>query len=288
VPDDAAGKRVRCKCGEVLSVPQAMGASTPPGTPMKATSPAAISPTPTPLGPSLFDRLTERDLQQAQANPYAPAPKSANNDAAALKTYFRNDDEKKAKEKSSETNLVLLTIGFFLGAVKNGFGLLAIFLLANLLANAAQIDPLLQAGSVIAVVLVVNLVFDVAVGIGLITRKSWGWWITIIGLAWAAADRAVSAVTSILMLEEEELPRKIGTGIGALIFCIICLSLLNFMTQPEAQKKFKVNVRPALAWGVGMGLAILLTGIAYGIGFAAGMQIGEAIAAPPPAAAPAE
>jgi hypothetical protein len=222
----------------------------------------------------LLDVLTDRDLKQSQTNPYAPPPKATTSDSAALKTYLRTDDTKKEKAKASETNLILLTVCFFLGVAINGFIVAAMFLLATLLQGAAGINPLIRLGSLFAIIFVVYALFDLAVAIGLIVRKPWGWWMCVVGLAWAIVERVTAVGTMIAV--SEEISRSIGAVIGGFIFCTICISLINFMMQPDTKKKFGLEVRSGMAWGIAIATALVLGGIAFGIGFVAGSQLDEA------------
>jgi hypothetical protein len=179
-------------------------------------------------------------------------------------------------------------VGFFLGVVKNGFVITAILVLSailpGLMEQASQAEPLLQLGSLFLVISVVYLFYDLATAIGLILRKGWGWWLTVIGLAWTACERVFSAVTFVMLVEEKA--QAIGAVIGASVVMIICLSLLNFMVQPETQKRFGVDVKPGIVWVVALAVGLLLSGIAYGIGMAAGLQLEQALPTPPPVPPP--
>ncbi|MCU0710129.1 MAG: zinc-ribbon domain-containing protein [Pirellula sp.] len=256
-PDAAAGKRVRCKCGEAISVPTALSG------PTSSSSPTPRSNAPPPPNSSLLDVLTDRDLQQAQANPYAPTSKASNTDAAALRTYLRNDDEKKAQAKKSEGNLVLITVCFFIGMMMNGAIAVLMFAVGSLTQQIEAVAPLIRAGAFFFAIMLVFALFDLAVGIGMIARKPWGWWTAIIGLGWGAWERLSSLIVG--GLEAEEYTHLIGVAIGALVFASICLSLINFMIQTETQKKFLVEVKPAVAWLVALLVPLVLQSIVTGI-----------------------
>jgi hypothetical protein len=250
-PDTAAGKRVRCKCGEAVAVPTS------------SSSPPARSDAPPPPNNSLFDVLTERDLQQAQVNPYAPTSKASNTDAAALRTYLRNDDEKKAQVKKSEGNLTLIMVCFFIGVLMNSAVAVVMLAVGSMTQQIEAVAPFIRAGMFFFAILVVFALYDLAAGIGMITRKPWGWWIVIIGLGWGAAERMSSVIVS--SIGAEEYAQLIGAGIGALIFSAICLSLISFMIQTDTQKKFLVDVKPAIAWLVALLVPLILQGIVTGV-----------------------
>lgn len=253
-PDAAAGKRVRCKCGEAIAVPGAT---------------AAVAPTPP--NASLLDVLTDRDLKQVQANPYAPTAKASNTDAAALRTYLRNDDDKKAKAKKSEGNLVLITVAFFIGMMINSVLAFLMFAVGSLTQQIEAVAPLIRAGAFFFVILVIFALFDLAAAIGMITRKPWGWWTAIIGLGWGAWERLSSVVVG--GFEAEEYAKLIGAAIGALVFAGVCLSLVSFMVQPETQKKFLVDVKPTTAWLVALLLPLALQAIVTGVMVFASQQL---------------
>lgn len=233
----------------------------------------------------MFNVLTDRDLQQSQVNPYTPVSRAANNDAAALRNYLKADEKKAAEAKSAQTNVILLTVAFFIGVAKNIFTAIALLALGSLLAQAAEMDPLIRAGSVYVAIVLVYAAFDLAAGIGLLLRKPWGWWLSVIGLSWAALERVCAAVAVTLLAEEKA--KAIGAIVGGLIFCILCFSLLAFMIKPETQKRFGLVAHPGLAWAVSITVGLVLTGAAFGIGYAVGLDAIDAdLVAPVAAPAP--
>jgi hypothetical protein len=257
-PDEAVGKRIRCKCGTAISVP---GVAT-----VKSAAPAGKPPSGAnaPLSPSLFDVLTDRDRQMAQTNPYATTEKSTTNDATALRTYLRDDEAKETKAKQSKSNLLLITACFFLGALKNIAAIAIALALPDELPNAAAATPFLKLKSLYLAVLIPYALFDFAAGIGMTQRKAWGWWLAVVGMGWAVAERVGSWV--VVFLTSEEVSFSIGAAIGTLIFGGICAALIGFMLQSETQKRFGVTTKPAIAW-----LAIVLIPLVIEGGVTAGL-----------------
>lgn len=274
-PDTAAGKRIRCKCGEAVGVPQGAAASVKSSAAVPA---AAAQGKATSVAPnaSLFDVLTDRDLKQSQANPYAPPPKTETSDAAALKNYLRKDDTAKTKAQTSQTNIIILIVGFFLGVIKNGLLVAVFYLIASLVEQVAEFDPLIRAGALFVGIVAVYAVYNLATAIGLILRAKWGWWLCTIGLLWGVFERVASAVT-VLIISEDKMD-AIGGILSGLIFSIMCIGFVNFMMQPETQKKFGLSVKSWLGWLVATVVALILFGATFGVGYFAGLQLDSAAA----------
>jgi hypothetical protein len=125
-------------------------------------------------------------------------------------------------------------------------------------------------------IVAVYAVYNLATAVGLIMRANWGWWLCIIGLIWGVVERIASVVT-VLIVSDEKM-KAIGGVFGGTIFSIICISLVNFMMQPDTQKRFGVSVKPLVGWAVAIGVALLLGGIAFGFGFFVGLQLEDAAA----------
>lgn len=249
-------------------------AAAPTGTAAATTAPRKPAPAPTAKPPgsvpeaapsgSLFDVLTDRDLKQAQANPYAPTAKSGTSDAAALRTYIRDDDAKKAKSKTNRTNLILLTVAYFIGVVKNGFIVAAMYALAAILPQLAEVAPFIRAGAYFLGVLAIYAVFDLVAAIGLIMRKPWGWWFATIGLGWAIAERIMSFVAACFAVEDQYWA-LLGPGLSAFVFCSMCASLVNFMLQTDVQQQFGVTLKGSLVWPIVLLAPLAVEGAIFGV-----------------------
>ncbi len=292
-PDAAAGKAVRCKCGGVVPVtatqspssgapaakPVPKPATAGPG-PGKPTAVSAKSGAPVASAvPSFLDQLTDKDMKQAEINPYAPPPKAGNSDAKALKTYVGENAAAAKKASSASSNLVLLQVFNLIGFVVNllaGIGLMA------LASNPGQLQgasPLFGAlGIAGAIVMFVFAVYDLVTAIGLMMRGAWGWWLGVIGLGWGIGNYVLNA--GLGFLDPEQLPRAIGGCIGALIGVLIAGSLMKTMIEPETQKRFGLKIGSGMAWGIGLGAGITGALILGGLFFALGVS--SAAAAPVP------
>lgn len=288
-PDAAAGKAVRCKCGGVVPVvvaksPEA-GAPATQSVPKAAVSGAGMAkPSATksaaPVAsavPSFLDQLTDKDMKQAEINPYAPPPKSGNSDAKALKTYVGENAVAAKKAGSASTNLVLLQVFNILGFVINLLGGIGLMVLASNPGQLQGASPLFGAlGIAGAIVMFAFAVYDLVTAIGLIMRGAWGWWLGVIGLGWGIGNYVLNA--GLGFLDTEQLPRAIGGCVGALVGVLIAGSLMKTLIEPETQKKFGLKVATGMAWGIGLGAGITGALILGGLFFALGVSAAAASA----------
>ncbi|MEI8212947.1 MAG: hypothetical protein WCI02_12420 [Planctomycetota bacterium] len=264
-PDAAIGKAVRCKCGGIVPVPAAAKIDNKPaptenvarkqgGVP---SSSSAAKPSTAPVSPSYLDQLTERDLKQSEKNPYAPPPKASNSDAAALKTYVKDDSEA-VKAKAASSNLVLLIAFNIIGFVINSFGSLGALVLAMNPASLPEGLAMTTAlGYALTVVLFLFAIYDLTAAIGLIRKAPWGWWLALVGLGWGIFNNVLNA--GLGFLNTEQLPRAIGGAVGALIGLIVSVSLANFLLQPETQKKFNIKIGTGTGWGISLGIGLVMS-----------------------------
>jgi hypothetical protein len=272
-PDAAAGKRSRCKCGEVIAIPavgQAVGKSSvanpskAASAPTKSKSPA---PAPEPKDSSLFDVLTDRDFQQTQVNPYAVTEKSGISDAEALRTYLRNEQGKVAPVKESQGNLALIVAGFFIGLIKNIFLIVVVLALMHLVPQIGEAIPFLRLGGIYLAILSVYAILDLAAGVGVILRKNWGWWLALVGLGWIISERLVGFIA--MLMVSEDIPRLVGFGVGSSVAGLIATGLIHSLAQPKIQQKFKVKVPVGLAWAIALLVPLVLEGVFFACSYSA-------------------
>ena len=281
-PDQAAGKGVRCKCGEVVAVPGTSATAQQPATVSKsssttsATTPNKKTAAAPAISPSLLDHLTERDHQQFQQNPYAPPPKSSSSDATVLRTYVK-DNGKAAKAKSSQGNLVLLIVCNAIGGFTNLIGGVALFALANAAENVTKAMPILATlGTVGALLMLTFAAYDIATLIGLVMKQAWGWWLATIGLGWGIANGLSNVAVNFLTAEDAPGSYMIGQAVGAWVVLGIMFMLLNFLIDVDTRKLFKVSIPTGAAWGISLGVGLVLGGILFGIGMAIGANAASA------------
>ncbi len=264
-----AGRSIKCPCGNVLKVPgsvhSATSAVTTPSDKVNAPQSIAKSKTavPVPKQPSFLDQLTDADFTRPSFNPYAPPASSANSETAVLRKYAGTDAEVEEDNKTANNNLTLLAVVNIIGALLYlGLGVL-LLALSNVLGTIADVLPLAALGAVFAAILFGFGLFDLLTGIGLIKRTFWGWWLCVIGLSWAAVDRA--AGIAIRFMFTQDWTTEISKTIGAAIFLLTSFYFLSFMCQKKTMKMFKVNVHPAIAWSVALIFGLVVGGVGFGI-----------------------
>jgi hypothetical protein len=268
-PDAAAGKRSRCKCGEIIAIPavgQGVGKAS-------VAKPSMTAPAPESKESSLIDVLTDRDFQQTQTNPYAVTEKTATSDAEALRTYLRNEQGRIAPVKESQGNLALIVAGFFFGLIKNIFLIVAVLALMHLVPQIGEAIPFLRLGGIYLAILSVYAILDLAAGVGVILRKNWGWWLALVGLGWIISERLVAFIA--MLMVSEDIPRLVGFGIGSSIAGMIATALIHSLVQPKIQQKFNVKVPVGLAWALALLVPLVLEGIFFACSYSALRQMAE-------------
>lgn len=243
------------------------------GSASKASAPKAVTPEPTTS--SLLDLLTAQDEELVQKNPYAVTEKSSTSDAAVLRTYLKDDDEKKIKEKQSQGNLLAITVCFFLGVIKNIAVMVIALAFAKELPQAAFGFPFIPVGAVYLAVLIPYALFDLGVGIGMGMKKSWGWWLAIVGMGWAIMERIAALIVA--CLTSDEINGPLFAGGASIVLCIVSFALIHFLFKKENQKKFKVEVKPMIGWLIALLIPLVIEGTITGVFY---MLLKSAIANP--------
>lgn len=292
VPVAYAGKAVKCPCGAAIKVPgtptagnavsspaanalTATAAKQPskPTTAQNASSKPGLS-APAPLNPTFFDQLTEADFSRPNANPYEPAASARNNDAAVLRKYV-GEGNKEEQKKVASGNITFLAVLNFIGAagyLTLGFLLL---ILSSILGAVADVLPLAALGIFFALFLFGFGVFDLVSGIGLIKRKPWGWWIAIVGLGWAFADRGFGVIAQ--FINAEDFLNVLPAAIGSLFFMFAQFYFLNFLLQYDTMKLFGLRTKPGLGWAVSLGVGLVLGGGGFAVALLAAASAPDAM-----------
>jgi hypothetical protein len=274
-PDQAIGKKVRCKCGEKLLVAAAetkesrsskpsgdtaaskpLSTKAPPGS--RESRKVALTESESSSSPSLFDLLTESDQQATPINPYAVVEKSLVNDAAALKGYLRDDEAKITQAKQSQSNLLIITLVLVFGVIRNIALLVIAFAFLKEIPGALFVNPFLIVGGSYVAVLIVYALFDLAAVVGMVLRKPWGWWLAVFGLGWAIAERIASFV--VVCLTNEEFSGPLIVGIAALVLCGFGFVLLASLMSKDSRKSFRVETKPAIVWPLVLLLPLAIEG----------------------------
>lgn len=295
VPVAYAGRAVKCPCGSAIKVPgtpTAVAAPTSPATTQPTAKPATATPAaskpvaskpaaskpglPAPATPnaSFFDQLTEADFSRPNANPYEPAAAARNNDAAVLRKYVGEGNKEELKKVASGNITFLAVLNFLGAAVYMTLGVL-LLVLSSILGALANVIPLAALGVFLALFLFGFGVFDLVSGIGLIKRKAWGWWIGIIGLGWAMADRGFGIIAQ--FINAEDYLNVLPAAIGSAFFMFSQFYFLNFMLQSDTMKMFGLKTKASVGWSVALGVGLVLGGGAFAVALLAAASAPDAM-----------
>lgn len=260
VPLSMAGKRGKCGCGGVIAVPRiakgSMGG-------MNAKALATLGGGQ--LADSVFDDLKEQDFERTAVNPYAPTKVDTRRDAKILKTFTAEDEEEKKaeKKKAGMMTIYVMAACHILGGLLFIVGSLLLIVAAGMLSEVIDEIPFAKVGiSVVAVIVGIAGIFNIATAVGLLIKQSWGWWLAVISCGWAIGERSSGVVDSIANgLDSTE---KIQGSAVYGVFVLVWFVFLQTLVSRETQAIFNVSVKPAVGWVVGLGLAL-----AFGGGFTA-------------------
>ena len=293
IADDKAGKKVRCKCGAEIAVaattssapanPQTVRSATnpkpanpKPANPKPASS-KAVGPNPASIaGPaslnSMFDELTEADWNRESAIAQAFAPKKQSSDAAALKSFVVPDG-KPVDPNKTPGQLIFLSVLNFIGSAVYVFAGVAIIALVEVVAQLEEVIPFIRVAAAFFCVYFIAWGFYLAaLGVGLLQRSPWGWWLAGVAYAEALIDKIYYFVHSIIA--QEEVPRIIGAFGGFLVM----VGITSYISKRETRARFKVKTMLPVILCASIGVVVGL--ISVGIFTAIEMQVP---AAEPPA-----
>ncbi len=273
-PDTASGKKVKCRCGALVDVPEGPKTSSP--AKAQAAKPQAKASSPTNNMGQLLDQLTASDFSRAEKKVESTGPSQKQKDTQALDVF--KDPASKSKKRgafnggsgrSSSGGMEdldgIATIYFVVGGLQLVgliMGIIAAVLSSGVMSIAAI--PLLL------LISIPTAVYDVLAGIGLKKRQPWGWWLGAIGIGWVAGVTLLGALGNILTdiaIGQGKLDASKGVSsfVNGTIFIAIffgAILMLRQMIQKEIMKKYNVQVAPALAWFLCL-FGGLLLGIAY-------------------------
>lgn len=169
VPEAAYGKLVKCPCGKQIRVPAGKTTATPPAATRPATRPAT-QPAPEHMDSSIFDDMTEMDLQPVRAvnRPGQVAPVTSGSSALA-KAGADMAKESAGKKKNRTGNAkkqVMSSIGIllFLGLLRVGFG---IFLYMGAESEVAGLEGEFD-GELSTLLMIVRIVYGIQILMGTI------------------------------------------------------------------------------------------------------------------------
>ncbi len=293
VPDAAAGKQGKCKCGNPVKVPGAPvqpSAKSQPvsSSPSMSKAPASQVGGPTATGPAnintagapkldflsggtskaLFDQISNADLTKTSVNPYAVGPSTGPSDASVLKKYVKEEGGKKKKKgkksnaENVESTIKASAILHFIGAVVQIGVAVLLFAAGGLIAGFLGVNGAAGLGGLIILYAVVSFasgIWNVANGVGLLKRQTWGWWSTMIGFSYAIIDRLADTAMKIFLIKSAE-PQSVGFFVGVGVFVALCLVIAVSLSSVDGLRAFNVStnaaVRRAIVLGVGLVIAL--------------------------------
>jgi hypothetical protein len=240
VPVTMAGKKGKCKCGGTIVVPA-------------ATARQAVA---NALPDAMFDELTQNDFGQQATNPYAAVASSSRGEGKLLKTFINEEAEEEEKKKKTLV-VIALSILHLIGAL--GYGVMAIIglALAATFADVIAQTPYAALGAGLFIgVFAIFALFDAAVFLGLLLKKSFGWWFAMISLSWGVWARASDLIAELLSTQDAiaSIPKMIGAVIGGLL----CVILSNSLADDDVKERFGVKTKNGIVYAISMAIGFLL------------------------------
>ena len=239
IPDSAAGKVVKCKCGKQLRAPMPKGAApgaaapqaTPPGgaSPGFQSQPLASTPGASPGaagGSGLFDELTDTDLAPVKAV-QVPGAKAAVKPPSASANKLLQEAVSGSDRRGEALAMSGLPPrpGFltFVGVV-NGFWAVVLTGLMLLMFGAIAILPAIEdeipeedgaALYLAATILALLALISIATAFACFIRSKGSWYIVLASYSWGFADRVMGIVADAM---DDDVEFRIGRAIGGILF----------------------------------------------------------------------
>jgi hypothetical protein len=252
VPDTAVGKKVKCRCGEVVSVPAATSAEQgPPAVSSKSTSAKPSS------TPNFFDQLTSKDLERRDAPKEVKGDTHQKKSSDALAPYMKSEGKPGRRVVSDSERWdnidAIYTVFFALAIVDVGWLVYSYF-------QAAGLDVPIRFLFVTTLISLVPILCKVVAGFGLLLRKTWGWWFAIVVLG-LTAGTVFPLIRSLWFLAnlairsgmDSSIPfSSIARGLYGVLVSCVAIWMMRQLTHPVIMKRFNVGIPPILAWVIGI------------------------------------
>ena len=259
VPETAIGKKVKCRCGEVVSVPAATTAEQALPTAPSKSSPAKPSPKIPASTPNFFDQLTSKDLERRDAPKEVKTDTHQKKSSDALAPYMKSEG-KPGRRAVSDTERwdnidAIYTVFFALALLEAGGVVFSFF-------------QMILGGSVLSVKGMIFFTFfslvpislKVATGFGLLRRKTWGWWLAIILLGMVAGFMfpLVRGLVSLLIaairfgLDWSVATSALAYGGFGVVISLIAIWMMRQLIHPGVMKRFNIAIPPILGWVIGI------------------------------------
>ena len=255
VPDTAVGKKVKCRCGEVVSVPAATSAEQgPPAVSSKSTSAKPSS------TPNFFDQLTSKDLERRDAPKEVKGGDTHQKKSSdALAPYMKSEGKPGRRVVSDSERWdnidAIYTIFFALALLGVGGFLFSLF------QTVLRGDGFSLLGVVFFIFLsLVPISLNAATGFGLLHRKTWGWWLAIILLGMAAGSvfplvRGLVYVLYVAIrfgLDWSVAASVLAYGGFGVVISLMAIWMMRQLIHPGVMKRFNIGIPPVIAWVIGI------------------------------------
>ena len=253
VPDTAVGKKVKCRCGEVVSVPAATSAEQgPPAVSSKSTSAKPSS------TPNFFDQLTSKDLERRDAPKEVKGGDTHQKKSSdALAPYMKSEGKPGRRVVSDSERWdnidAIYTVFFALAIVDVGWLVYSYF-------QAAGLDVPIRFLFATTLISLVPILCKVVAGVGLLLRKTWGWWFAIVVLG-LTAGTVFPLIRSLWFLAnlairsgmDSSIPfSSIAWGLYGVLVSCVAIWMMRQLTHPVVMNRFNVGIPPILAWVIGI------------------------------------
>lgn len=257
VPETAIGKKVKCRCGEVVSVPAATTAEQAVTTAPSKSSPAKPAPTISASTPNFFDQLTSKDLERRDAPKEVKTDTHQKKSSDALAPYMTSEGKpgRRAVSDSERWDNIdaIYTVFFALAVVDVGWLVYSYF-------QVAGSDISVRLMLLTTLISLVPILCKLVAGVGLLLRKTWGWWVAIVVLG-LTAGTLFPLIRSLWFLAnlairfgmDSSIPfSSIAWGLYGVLVSCVAIWMMRQLTHPVVMKRFNVGIPPILAWVIGL------------------------------------
>ncbi|GIW96735.1 MAG: hypothetical protein KatS3mg111_0068 [Pirellulaceae bacterium] len=246
VPDTMAGKKGKCKCGNVLNIPAAQKAKAPRGAVAGG------------INPSAFDALDEEDFQQqAPVDKLFAAPKG-DGESERLKMYAAEEKERR-KQEATKTKMLIkfISVLHILGGI--GFcGLAATLWSApDQLNTIASYLPMVKANTnLIAAFSIAWGLLMIAAAIGGFLVHKWGWFLLAASVSYLFVDRG--ATLAFTLTEGFDQIRFYSALIPLLIAFGFVIAIFREQTRDVFRLRTMLPVILAGMLGMAVGIGVVM------------------------------
>ncbi len=243
-----AGKKGKCKCGQVLRIPGGTRSGAEGGPAVAAGDPSGAS-----IDPSMFDQLSDEDFNRRAPIEKLYSPQVEVKGSERLQRYAAEEKEKMQQEAiKTKMMLKVMAVLNILGGL--AYGGIAAMLISNSgpVNDIKQFEPFAALDSNVVIgfsILWAIVMFASAVG-GFLGHR-WGWFLLAVTYTFLLIDRAGGMVV-VLMDGFDQVKFY-----GALIPTLIALGFFAFLFRAQTREVFgfETLIVPAIAGLLGLAIA---------------------------------